>query len=143
MYMGVSKLLKAFLLGHPFKRNKEVLWAQFIRAFLWCPWKERNNQTFNDKFQDYVSFTPLSWCKCFLCSLQSRLKWPFDLFDELEGFFVILLPCGFPIFCVFYHINEKEKIRERMYVAYQKRPSKRRPTYRKELQPKKIIRKKL
>lgn len=39
--------------GHPFKREKKILWLNFICAFLWSTWHEQNTIIFTDKEQDY------------------------------------------------------------------------------------------
>lgn len=37
------------LTGHPFSKQKDIIWMHFIRAFLWITWKERNKRLFIDK----------------------------------------------------------------------------------------------
>lgn len=60
----------------PLKRTRRF-WSLFIRSFIWCLWRERNNITFKDKFQPFNNFfngvlvLTLSWCKCYFTSFSN------------------------------------------------------------------------
>lgn len=72
----VFTLIPIVLLGHPFKREKKLLWVCFVWAFLWNIWLERNARIFTDKHRDFDLFVDsttllaINWSKLSLSFLQ-------------------------------------------------------------------------
>lgn len=66
---GIQGMLVISLTGDPFKREKKLLWVNFIRTFSWSTWMERNNRIFNDKgksmdnIMEPLTYLALNWCK--------------------------------------------------------------------------------
>ncbi|MDV3193985.1 MAG: hypothetical protein Q8835_02940, partial [Sweet potato little leaf phytoplasma] len=52
----ICSLLISSLLGHPFKDEKKTLWNNFIYAFFWNTWMERNTRIFSHKSQNIHAF---------------------------------------------------------------------------------------
>lgn len=72
----IETLITALLLGHPFKKEKKILWECFICVILWKLWLGRNDRSFNEKarniaaFMDSVIIAAISW---------NHLSPPFEL----------------------------------------------------------------
>lgn len=87
-----KQLLAYFLVGHPFKKEKKVLWMHFTRAI----WMESNHQIFQEMEQPNDRFSESTVYIVILFSYFSPLY--------LERFFVTPLEWAFPTFLFSYFI---------------------------------------